>query len=265
MAKMYGLGGVLSGKLGNTVLAITNGIQIARQYQPVVSNPKSSAQMMQRAKANLAGRISKIVPRSAILGLGKNNRERRAALLRNILLNSTSVLVDGVYSAKLQPQSLTLSDGNALPIINVSSVTVTPAGNVTLTMARITNVDQTTYDRNGGLFVFIVIDDETGNYDYVATAALEKAAYPGATFTQAVGLPPVTNHSVYVYFLPFEPTDGPNSTVSKRLKEADSNYAADLILTESASSLNWGHSEFIGVATPVQAKSDEEEKVSKKK
>lgn len=251
MAKVVGLVGSASGKIGNVVYAVTNGIQVAKVYQPVVSNPKSTAQMLQRSKGNLAGRISKIVPRSAILGLGQNNRQRRAALLRNILRNCTAVETSGVFEAKLQPQNLVLSDGAATPIVNVSSVTVGATGDVTITMARIPNVDQATYDANGGLFVFVIIDDETGNYDYVVTATLEKAAYPGTSFTQSVGLPPITNHSVYVYLLPFEPIDAANSTISKRLKEADSSYAADLILTEAASSLNWGHSKFIGVATPT--------------
>lgn len=54
MAKAVGLIGSLKGKVGNTVFATRRGIQIARVYQPVVANPKSSRQALSRAKFALA-------------------------------------------------------------------------------------------------------------------------------------------------------------------------------------------------------------------
>lgn len=54
MAKIVGLIGSGHGKLGNSVMTVRRGIQIARVYQPVVANPKSARQQLSRAKMRLA-------------------------------------------------------------------------------------------------------------------------------------------------------------------------------------------------------------------
>lgn len=61
MAKIYGLQGYLQGKLGSTVFAIRNGEQLARQYNPSVSNPKTAAQVANRAKLKLLSQLSQAV------------------------------------------------------------------------------------------------------------------------------------------------------------------------------------------------------------
>lgn len=61
MAKIYGLQGYLQGKLGSTVFAIRNGEQLARQYNPSVSNPKTAAQVANRAKLKLLSQLSQSV------------------------------------------------------------------------------------------------------------------------------------------------------------------------------------------------------------
>lgn len=61
MAKLYGLNGVGTGKLGNQVLVIRNGEQIVRQYNPSPENPKSLAQVEARAKLKLASQLSAVM------------------------------------------------------------------------------------------------------------------------------------------------------------------------------------------------------------
>ena len=85
MAKIYGINGKLTGKVGNTVFAIDGGIQVARQYNPIVANPRTEAQQSQRMKVNLAGQMSKGIIPSAIEGLNGNRRQRRSALLSNLI------------------------------------------------------------------------------------------------------------------------------------------------------------------------------------
>lgn len=58
MAKIYGLFGSMTGKLADTVMAVRNGEQLARKYQPVVFNPSTSAQVAQRAKLKLMSQLS---------------------------------------------------------------------------------------------------------------------------------------------------------------------------------------------------------------
>lgn len=61
MAKIYGLNGVLSGRQGNTVFAVRNGENIARKYQPIVSNPKSETQVANRARLKLISQLSAVM------------------------------------------------------------------------------------------------------------------------------------------------------------------------------------------------------------
>lgn len=57
MAKIYGLFGSMQGKVADVVMAVRNGEQIVRKYQPIVSNPKSDAQMASRAKLKLLSQL----------------------------------------------------------------------------------------------------------------------------------------------------------------------------------------------------------------
>lgn len=59
--KLYGIGGVGTGKLGNQVFAVKAGQQIVRQYQPVVSNPNTAAQVETRSKMKLISQVAAIV------------------------------------------------------------------------------------------------------------------------------------------------------------------------------------------------------------
>lgn len=61
MAKIYGLQGVLTGKLGNSVMAVRNGEQIVRQYQPIVANPSTQAQISARARLKLMSQMSAVM------------------------------------------------------------------------------------------------------------------------------------------------------------------------------------------------------------
>lgn len=61
MAKIYGLFGSMNGKLADTVMAVRNGVQIVRKYQPSVSNPKSAAQVGARAKLKLISQLSAVL------------------------------------------------------------------------------------------------------------------------------------------------------------------------------------------------------------
>ena len=56
--KLYGLFGKGSGKLGSSVFAISSGEQIVREYNPVVENPNTPAQVEQRAKFKLLSQIA---------------------------------------------------------------------------------------------------------------------------------------------------------------------------------------------------------------
>lgn len=56
--KLNGFVGKGSGKLGASVFAISGGEQIVREYNPVVSNPNTEAQIAQRAKLKLMSQLA---------------------------------------------------------------------------------------------------------------------------------------------------------------------------------------------------------------
>lgn len=60
----------MTGKLADTVMAVRNGEQLARKYQPVVYNPSTSAQVAQRAKMKLMSQLSAVM--APVIAIPKN-------------------------------------------------------------------------------------------------------------------------------------------------------------------------------------------------
>lgn len=61
MAKIYGLFGAMTGKVADVVMVVRNGVQVARKYQPVVSNPSSPAQVASRARLKLLSQLAHVM------------------------------------------------------------------------------------------------------------------------------------------------------------------------------------------------------------
>ena len=59
--KLNGIIGKGTGKLGSSVFAISGGVQIMREYNPVVSNPNTEAQIAQRAKLKLMSQLAAVM------------------------------------------------------------------------------------------------------------------------------------------------------------------------------------------------------------
>lgn len=77
MAKMYGITGKMSGKMGAAVFRIRKGQQLVTQYNPNVSNPNTRGQQDQRATFKLLTQLAAIM--SPTLGgtMGVNDRPAR--------------------------------------------------------------------------------------------------------------------------------------------------------------------------------------------
>lgn len=253
MGKVVGLIGSASGKIGNIVYAVTNGIQTARAWQPNVSNPKSNAQMLQRAKGNLVGRISSIVPKAVITGLGANGRERRSRFLKIALNNAVSQLIDGQFVARLNPANLVFSEGAGIPPAKVDSMALGSDGTaVVLTMSRIAQITQELWERSDMIGVVVAVDDENGNYDLVTYEDIVLPSYPaaGVTFQSVIHVPPVTNHTLFVFTIAMN-----HDTMAAAVKSRDiatdtsNNIQAAILLTASAATAEFAHSKYEGIAT----------------
>lgn len=94
MAKIQGLVGGLSGKMGNAVFRQRYGQTIVAQYQPVVSNPNTQAQQNARASFKLITQLSAIMaPAFGTLGVitrparqGRNPRTGFVAKNYNLIV-----------------------------------------------------------------------------------------------------------------------------------------------------------------------------------
>lgn len=61
MARMQGITGKLSGKMGAAVFRVRDGQQVVTQYNPIVKNPNTTGQKNQRAKFKLIAQLAAIM------------------------------------------------------------------------------------------------------------------------------------------------------------------------------------------------------------
>lgn len=252
MGKVVGLIGAASGKVGNIVYAVTNGIQTARVYQPIVSNPKSALQNAQRAKGNLAGRISAFVPRTALMGLGANARIRRGEFLRAILRAATVVQAGGVYTAKVDDDAVIFSKGNIIssvrgPVFAAGQNTL----DVTLSGVSESALPAEVYASRQTRLVAMVYDRMTGDLVEVATKIANKPAQGGTAVTE-ININHTLAYDVVVYAIPMSTADGSAVSIStENATLSDSEIAAILSVNRNAVVFEYGMSYVIGQAAYV--------------
>lgn len=107
MSKGQILLGKQRGKVGGFVARVDSGVgQVLSEYNPHPKNPRTLAQTTQRAKMNLAGQISKVVPSECIVGLDTNGRKARSMFVSNLLkaitVTQTTPLKASMYYASLK-------------------------------------------------------------------------------------------------------------------------------------------------------------------
>lgn len=137
----------MTGKLADTVMAVRNGEQLARKYQPVVYNPSTPAQIAQRAKMKLLSQLSAVMaPVIAIPRTGSVSSRNKFTKVNFPLTSYASNAAD-----------ITLED-----VQLTSSVVALPA---------------VTISRNDGTILFGLdpsVNDETLDVDRVVYALFEK-------------------------------------------------------------------------------------------
>lgn len=242
--------GKFSGKVGGVVFAISNGEQIVKAYQPVVSNPKSSLQLVQRAKGNLTGRISSFVPRTAIAGLGNNNRTRRGEFLRNILKGAIVTQSGGNYNAKIADENVLFSKGYTQLSVTLASVTAA-AGQVSVSLIGDSEslIPAEEYAARQTRLVCMIYDNVTQELVEVATKIATK---PTQGNSQSTALP-ISRQGGYiavVYAIPMSTSDGSAITISTDMAgKSDADIAAMLSANKNAVIFNYGNSVVLGQGT----------------
>lgn len=173
MAKSVGMVGTLRGKAGNFVYAKgEDGSTIVRAYQPQVTNPNTDAQILQRAKLNLAGRLSKITPKGVIIGMdGATNRQRRSRYNALIAKSATATIRGGQGSAYIRDVELKFSEGTAL---NWGYGTEITEGKTTVTGINNINVSRNCFAEAQGHYaekiIAVVVDASGSMYKRITSA-----------------------------------------------------------------------------------------------
>lgn len=254
MGKVVGLVGAASGKIGNVVYAVTNGIQTARVYQPIVSNPKSIGQSLQRAKGNLAGRISGFVPRTAIMGLGVNARLRRGEFLRNVLKKATANYIDGSYVAKIQPADVLFSKGAVvLPVTLQAINAVSHSVAVVLNGVADTAIAPEVYASRLVRLVAMVYESNSTELVEVTTKVATMPAQ-GASATTTIAIGHAGSYDVFVYAIPMSTEDGTAASVDTSVVGLDDDeIAASLSVNGNAVVFYYGQSVYLGGGNFTQA------------
>lgn len=72
------------GKAGGQVYRVRGGLQVVSNYQPSVSNPRTDAQLAQRARFNLMTGMNRITPIEVLRGFAGTPAQKRAAFAKDL-------------------------------------------------------------------------------------------------------------------------------------------------------------------------------------
>ena len=242
--------GKFSGKLGGAVFVIRNGKQIVREYNPRPSNPKSALQLQQRAKGNLAGRISSFVPKAAISGLGVNNIRRRSRFNQLILKGAQVSLIGDDYSAKIPWESVKFSEGSVPSAFYLPRIT--PADYVvSVSLKGISSafMSPDVYASMNARLVAMIYDTKSQNLVEVATRVITKPTQEAEAVTR-ISIAHHTGYTVAVFLIPFSSADGTAVSIDTGLAgKSDEEIAASLSVNDNAVTFEYGNSVFLGQGT----------------
>ena len=129
MARLEGITGGLSGKMGSAVFRQSGGKTIATQYQPIVKNPNSEGQQAQRAKFKLMSQLAAVMSRG-FGTMGINERPARGRMSqRNAFVKANFPLVqvsedNQVVTATIPMEKLQLTSSfRHLPLLELAADT----------------------------------------------------------------------------------------------------------------------------------------------
>ena len=244
--------GQFSGRVGGVVYAVQAGRQVVRAYQPVVSNPKSTAQSIQRSKGNLVGRISKITPWQMLEGLGDNKFNRRSRFLRLLLRKVTAGQAAGdpsKFNAKLEDRDFVFSEGNVIPIYTYGSELSVTTTSVVATLSPATGASPEQRAAQGILLALVLKNSTRGWYE-VQYRFLTPSDLEGSTTTVTFNHRSEGEYTAVLYFAPFATVDGSKlRTRTGVISSTVTSLDALLEVGDGASAVVWGPSNFLLRAT----------------
>lgn len=229
--------GQWSGRVGGQVYAVLNGEQIVRSWQPQVANPKTSLQLMQRAKLTLAGKLSHITPNECIIGMNARTSERRNEFVRNIIAKASVTETNGEFLAALENHDLKFSKGRVFIGVSATIGKATP-GSVSVTPTFGDTVD-------GVMIVAVQYSEGAGEYIYVGYAITENSG-EALTISMASSLPADRTN---VYMIPLVARGSAGKVTTDGVGTTNGDYTATLSVAR-LDAYEFGESMFVGVSRP---------------
>lgn len=252
MAKASNGLGKFSGKLGGAVFVIRNGKQIVREYNPRPSNPKSALQLQQRAKGNLAGRITSFVPKTAITGLGVNAERRRGRFNQLLLKGANVTEINGDYSAKIPWENIIFSEGTVIaPFYLQQIVPATGGTGIELVFkgAGTIAIAKDVYESMTARIVCMIYDTKSQELIEVATRIINKPLQ-SATESTFVTVAHPAGFTAACFLIPMSSADGSALSIDGGMAMKDDTAIAALLSTnENAIVFQYGRSVFLGQTT----------------
>lgn len=210
------------------------------------ADPKTERQVGVRTKVSLAGQISKLTPKEAIIGMGGSTRERRNNFMKSILRNATVETVNTTPTATLAPQGLIFSTGRDFPVnLTITSVTGVARG----VRASISQDEQTRLNEAEvmSMMLIFVWSDNDNDYRFIdVKTATTVEMVTGVTSTNL-------NAKCNIYVIPLLPVDGTSrATYMEGVTRIENEGYSAVAELSSKGAIALGQSRFNGVGTNNQ-------------
>lgn len=245
---------MMRGRVGAMVYSKgENGSSYVRQYQPQVANPRTDAQLMQRAKMNLAGQISSLTSRGIVKAMSEANNRRCRGRFVKIMLSAMEVTQSGgEYVASLAFNRMVFSRGNA----QISAQADTPTLRLNMLDVPLTLTDTSMVGHYGERIVAVSISPRTvADIDFIV--ASEVLLDVTTTKTCSVVLPHdlLAGQKVHWFRCPFSLSEEGVRALAERMTGATSDDEVQALISSfvAQSSSVWGDSVYGGSVTFTQA------------
>lgn len=214
--KLNGIVGTGSGKLGASIFSVNAGKQIVRQYQPVVANPSTPAQVNQRASLKLLSQLAAAMAPIIVIPKEGMVSARNRFISRNY---DNVIATDG--QAQVTYENLQITSGNVgLPSISVSRAEGTNVISAHLSAAPSGDVSRV---------VYALYKKTQGQMEYIASRVVttrgENNDFP-ASF-------PATTGDVILYAYGMKDTDSKASAKFANYNVASATDIAKLVATRA--------------------------------
>lgn len=238
MAKFYGTS-IKTGRVGGSVFAVTRGVTIEKQYQPIVHNPNTPGQIAQRAKMKLVSQLS------AELG------DELAPFGRDGLVSPRNLFVRDVFSrnavgyssgqATMDPMAIRLTNSR-LNLIQSFSAGRSASTNVAINVQIRTQL----VSEIVGVRAVILQGRHVGDDTNAVTVVAAQTFVPnetGLVSAQLSGIDGTTGAVVYVYAFMTSSSEAVTRYGDLVAQLNDVALSLDTVRREYASSLVYGETE----------------------